>query len=84
MEFWATGDTYAVIGQPSNLVFDVLHQVNGRLVLEGPLRIHWEVQSSIKLAEKDESPVSKETWRRSYTIAMANGLDDDFLQVNIQ
>ena len=58
-------------------------QVNGRLVLEGPLRVHWGVRKPIQLTEKDESPVPHDPreWRQSYCRAMANGLDEDFLQV---
>ena len=58
-------------------------QVNGQLVLEGVLLIHWRVQSYIRLAEKDESRASRENWRHSYTMAMHNGLDEDLLRVRI-
>lgn len=71
------------------LSFSVLkiNQVNGRLVLDGMLRIHWGVQTSIKLKEKDDvengTADTRDSYRRSYCMAMANGLDEDLLQVSV-
>lgn len=56
--------------------------MNGRLVLEGPLRVHWGVSKPIQLKEKDEvAPKDSREWRQSYCRALANGLDESFLQV---
>ena len=55
-------------------------QVNGRIVLEGVLRVFWGVSCPIQLKPKDDTPHSK-SWRRSYSMAIYNGLNDDFLQV---
>ncbi|ELU08705.1 hypothetical protein CAPTEDRAFT_212368 [Capitella teleta] len=56
-------------------------EVNGRLVLEGPLRVHWGVSKPIQLKEKDEvAPKDSREWRQSYCRALANGLDESFLQ----
>ncbi len=51
-------------------------QVNGRLVLEGVLRVFWGVSCPIQLKPKDDTPPPK-AWRRSYSMAIHNGLEDD-------
>jgi Ras association domain-containing protein 2/4 len=53
-------------------------QVNGRLVLEGALRIHWGVLNMIHLKEDDDQrTVVTIRKRNSYRSAIVNGLDDE-------
>ncbi|XP_046393955.1 ras association domain-containing protein 4 [Ischnura elegans] len=53
-------------------------EVNGRLVLEGALRIHWGVLNMIHLKEDDDQrTVVTIRKRNSYRSAIVNGLDDE-------
>ncbi|KAG8223193.1 hypothetical protein J437_LFUL000359 [Ladona fulva] len=53
-------------------------EVNGRLVLEGALRIHWGVLNMIHLKEDDDQrTVVTIRKRNSYRNAIFNGMDDD-------
>ena len=58
-------------------------QVNGRLVLEGPLRVYWHVACQIQLKPKDDSaPSTPKSVRRSYQMAIGNGLEEEILSVS--
>lgn len=61
-------------------LFYSLYQVNGRIVLEGVLRVFWGVSRPIQLKPKDDTPPPK-SWRRSYSMAINNGLEDELLLV---
>lgn len=53
-------------------------EVNGRLVLEGALRIHWGVQGVIHLKEDDDQRTVV-TVRKRNSIRFNNGIDEDNL-----
>ena len=59
--------------------FHTYSQVNERLVVEGVLRVSWGVLCPIQLQPKDEA--LPKSWRRSYHIAMENGLEEDLRQL---
>ena len=62
-------------GSPSSSLKS--REVNGRLVLEGSLKIHWSVKCAIHLKPKDDSaPPTPKAWRKSYKQAIDNGCDD--------
>ena len=50
-------------------------------MLEGPLRVNWGVQSAIQFKKKDDdnegqTPETPKHWRKSYKLAINNGLND--------
>jgi hypothetical protein len=53
-------------------------EVNNRLILEGLLRVRWGVTKEIHLKRKDDIPtkLSPRRCRKSYMLAMDNGLDE--------
>ena len=70
--------------------FVYVSQLNGKTILEGQLRVHWGVKSPIKLKDKDDVPVTytrtpdtPKSWRRSYSMAIRNGLGEGFTKVTI-
>jgi len=69
------------LGSAIELPCVVVLQVNGRLVLDGPLRVNWGVQSAIQFKKKDDdnegqTPETPQHWRKSYKLAINNGLND--------
>lgn len=61
-------------------------KINGEDVIEGQLRIYWQVTIPIQLKQCDDVPVPPiASWRHSYYAAIGNGfeVDNSNLKVNI-
>lgn len=55
-----------------------MNQINGEDVIEGQLRIYWQVTIPIQLKQCDDVPVPPiASWRHSYYAAIGNGFEVD-------